>query len=78
MRTLTYQCPSCQRKLAPVGGMQTATQVVRRKCQGCGERWQIVVAPSERVIGGQQAWIDIGTLTFLGRAFLPKAVDDCM
>jgi hypothetical protein len=74
MRTLTYQCPSCQQKLAPVGGMQTATQVVRRKCRGCGERWQIVVEPSFR----GQIWFDIGTFTFLGRAFHSKTVDDCM
>lgn len=47
-RSLGYRCPTCKRKLAPVLGAQSATQVVRRKCGGCGDRWQIVVTPMER------------------------------
>jgi transcription elongation factor Elf1 len=61
MRTLPYQCPGCQRKLAPVAGMRVATQVVQRTCRGCGARWQIVIAPVQR----QSAWYDVGVFVRL-------------
>ena len=68
MRTLAYKCPDCQRKLVPVEGAQVATQVVRRKCRGCGTRWQLVVVPVARTVGGQAAWFDVGTFTRLTTA----------
>ena len=41
-------CPQCGRKLASLPYMQVATEVVRRKCQQCKSRWQIVVKPVRR------------------------------
>jgi transcription elongation factor Elf1 len=60
-RTLSYRCPTCKRKLAAVPGVQVATQVVRRKCGGCGDRWQIVVVPSARETRLGEIWFDAGT-----------------
>ena len=67
MRSLSYTCPDCRRKLAPVGGALSATQVIRRKCRGCRSRWQIVIVPLERMVCGLPgAWFDAGTFTKLG------------
>jgi len=43
-RQLTFKCPACDRKLAPVPGMDVAVQVVKRKCR-CGKRWQLKINP---------------------------------
>jgi hypothetical protein len=57
-RTLHYKCPDCGTKLLGIEGMQSATQVVRRKCRACGEVWQIVVKPVALKQGA--GWADIG------------------
>lgn len=57
-RRLGYRCPACNRALAKVPGMVTATQVVTRKCR-CGARWQIKVEP--RPIAGGKGFVDTGT-----------------
>jgi hypothetical protein len=61
LRVLRYQCPDCARKFAPVLGMMTATQVIRRTCAGCRTRWQIVITPHQKPIG----YIDVGTFSKL-------------
>lgn len=60
-RKLGYRCPDCNRKLAEADGMNVATQVVKRKCGGCGQRWQIVIVPASRTIGSGLAYFDAGT-----------------
>ena len=64
-RKLGYRCPNCQRLLAKAEGMQVATQVIKRKCKGCGATWQIVVVPAYRNLHGGGAWFDHGTFTEL-------------
>lgn len=61
-RAIAFRCPTCNRKLAPLAGMQVATQVVRRSCR-CGARWQIVVVPTARETRLGQIWLDAGTFT---------------
>jgi hypothetical protein len=65
-RSLEYTCPSCERRLRPVEGMTAATQVVKRTCRRCGERWQIVITPHPKDFG----FVDVGTFTFLGRSVI--------
>lgn len=61
---LNFQCPSCQAKLRPpVESMDYATQVVRRKCSGCGEKWQLVI----KKLPGEKFRMDQAEFTFLGR-----------
>lgn len=38
-------CPSCSCFLAPFTGYDVATNVVKRTCRKCRNRWQIVVRP---------------------------------
>lgn len=50
LRQLRYRCPDCNAKLKPIDALNTATQVVTRKC-ACGARWSLVVEP-KRIPGG--------------------------
>lgn len=65
MLTLTFTCPSCQAKLAGVEAVNLHTQVVRRTCRKCRERWQLVVQP---LVVREGVHVDKATFTFLGRA----------
>lgn len=64
MPNLRFACPSCGTKFAPVESSDSATQVVRRKCRKCKERWQLVVA-AVKVSEGLR--LDKAELTFVGR-----------
>ena len=59
---LQYLCPECERKLAPVGGLEAAAHVVYRTCSGCRVRWQIELKPMKR---GGIVHIDENTFTRL-------------
>lgn len=59
--TVTFQCPSCKGKLAPVEAMQAATQIVFRTCRKCGDRWMVKLQPT---IAKADKLFDIGTLTY--------------
>lgn len=63
MITLTFECPDCGAKLAPVDLLQSATQIVYRKCRksSCGRRWQLVVQP---IIAGED--VQMHKAEFLG------------
>lgn len=56
-RTLPYRCPDCSAKLPPCNGMKEATQVVKRTCRRCGQRWQIKIATFKMA----DARYDVGT-----------------
>lgn len=66
MLMLTYTCPSCKTKLAPVEAAQAHTQVVKRTCRKCQERWQLVVQP---LVVREGLRMDKAEFTFLGRTF---------
>jgi transcription elongation factor Elf1 len=59
LRRLPYNCPDCQERLAHVQACDHATQVVKRTCPACRQRWQIVVKPVRSALG----WLDFGTFT---------------
>jgi transcription elongation factor Elf1 len=40
---LRFNCPSCGTKLAGIEPVTSHTQVVKRTCSGCGDRWQLIV-----------------------------------
>lgn len=61
---ITFKCPSCGAKLRPVSSMEAGTQIVRRTCRGCGERWQLVVEP---LVIREGLRLDKATFAFLGR-----------
>jgi len=61
--TLTFKCPSCGAKLPQVEAQQIATQVVRRTCRRCKERWQLVVQP---LVIKDGVRIDKATFAFMG------------
>ncbi len=42
---LDLTCPDCGRKVKAAHFMRAATQVVRRTCPGCKQRWQVKLAP---------------------------------
>lgn len=69
---LKFKCPSCGGKFAPVPAMDVATQVVKRTCPACGERWQLTVRAIQ-VKDSQR--MDAATLTFLGRKFVARPRD---
>jgi len=64
-RELAYRCPCCQHKLASASGMQTATQIIRRKCPGCRTLWQIKIVSHAKNIHGNGVWFDVGTFVEL-------------
>lgn len=66
---LRFQCPSCERKFEKVPFMTYATEVFRRTCRGCGERWQFVVEPRE--LDGGIGFLSIATFAFLGHTQPP-------
>lgn len=66
---VTYKCPSCGTKLAPLEPMDHATSVVSRTCRKCGDRWQVI---SEMVINRSGVRADKGTLTFLDTRFIRR------
>lgn len=41
--SLKFNCPSCGRKLGGIEPATSHTQVVKRTCVICGDRWQLVV-----------------------------------
>jgi len=61
---LHFTCPSCASKLAGIEPAGVATQVVRRTCRHCGERWQLVVTP---LTVREDLRMDRATFAFLGR-----------
>lgn len=63
MTTLTFTCPSCKAKLQPVAAQDIATQVVKRTCRKCRERWQLVIQP---LVIREGVRLDKATFTFLG------------
>lgn len=42
---LTIRCPRCQRVMFRTHPMTAATEVFRRKCRRCGQRWHLLVVP---------------------------------
>lgn len=63
MFTLTFTCPSCHARLPSVEAGQVATEVVKRTCRKCHERWQLVVQP---IVAREGFNLHKATFTFLG------------
>jgi len=61
---LRFKCPSCGTALPSVEPWAVATQIVRRTCRGCRERWRLIIEP---LVVKDGLRIDKATLTFLGR-----------
>lgn len=61
VRAIQFACPSCGKRLKPTTGMDCATQIIKRACRCCGNRWQIKIEP--RQIRG--AMLDFGTFTHI-------------
>lgn len=68
---LKFNCPSCGGKLAGIEPVQFYTQVVKRTCRGCGDRWQLVVKVVKVTVDENQNTfrIDRADITFLDSAF---------
>ena len=62
MLTFTFKCPSCAKNLPPVEAMQAATQITKRTCRHCGDRWLVKVEPP---VVRDNMRMDKGTFTFL-------------
>lgn len=64
MVQLVFRCPSCDGRLRPVTSSDSATQVVRRACRRCGERWRLTV---RAVAVRDGARVDAADMRFIGR-----------
>ncbi len=69
-----FRCPSCNKTLAPVEVLDSATQVLTRTCprRSCRDRWQLVVSCLRPFVGrtserGSKVRIDKAEFLFLGR-----------
>jgi hypothetical protein len=70
---IAFQCGACGFKLRAQPMHRVATDVVRRTCQRCHTRWQIVVTPTELPNGA--GWLHRGDLTKLSAGPSPISVD---
>lgn len=66
---ITFNCPSCGHRLAGIKPVIMRTQVVKRTCAKCTDRWLLVV----RLVKGD-GWVRISTakLSFLDNTYTRK------
>jgi transcription elongation factor Elf1 len=77
---LKFNCPSCGHKLAGVEAMNFATQVVRRTCPECKDRWQLVVKAIKvddgvRMDKADLSFVDNAYTRMLAKARIAKVLE---
>ena len=61
---LKLRTPCCDRAVVGVPLMDSATELVRRTCPACGDRYQVRIAPIRR---GVAVWVHEVTWTRLSK-----------
>ena len=66
---LKFNCPSCGHKLAGTEPTDY-TQVIKRTCPDCGDRWQLVV---KALVKNERMQIHSATIVFVDNTFMRGA-----